>query len=115
MRTRSPFEICAPFGIFVIACALSIPTLVIAMAWMTLGVCCLGYRTLADFPTDGVPHRWRHGMRGGCLLFYHLAGWPWYMRHDLRAFARHSQRFTSGKRSRNRGARADHDANGKHH
>ncbi|CAG9252263.1 conserved hypothetical protein [Paraburkholderia unamae] len=114
MKTRSSVEICAPLGIFVIACALSVPTLVAAIAWMTIGVCCLGYRTLADFPADRVPHRWRHGARGGFLLFYHLAWWPWYMRHELREFARHSQKFVAGKRSHNRDARPGRDANGKH-
>jgi hypothetical protein len=98
MKARSPFEICAPLGIFVIACALSVPTLVIAIAWMSIGVCCLGYRTLTDFPADGVPHRWRHGTRGGCLLFYHLAWWPWYMRHELRdVITQAKARFVRGK------------------
>ncbi|WP_324160955.1 hypothetical protein [Paraburkholderia sp.] len=90
-----------PLGIFVIACALSVPTLVIAIAWMSIGVCCLGYRTLADFPADGVPHRWRHGPRGGFLLFYHLAWWPWYMRHELHEFAAQAKaRFVRWKRFR---------------
>ncbi|MEM5314262.1 hypothetical protein [Paraburkholderia sp. JHI869] len=113
MRTRSSFEICAPLGIFVIACALSMPTLVIAIVWMTLGVCCLGYRTLADFPTDGVPHRWRHGVRGGCLLFYHLAWWPWYMRHELRDFATQAKvRLIRCKLFRERITSSSHESDG---
>ena len=115
MSTRSPFEICAPLGIFVVACALSVPTLVIAIAWMTLGACCLGYLTLADFPTDGAPHRWRHGARGGCLLFYHVAWWPWYTRHELREFASQTQKFVSGKGSRSSESRSGHEGNGKRH
>ncbi|HTR08874.1 MAG TPA: hypothetical protein VMJ11_19930 [Paraburkholderia sp.] len=115
MSTRSPFEICAPLGIFVVACALSVPTIVIAIAWMTLGACCLGYLTLADFPTDGAPHRWRHGARGGCLLFYHVAWWPWYTRHELREFASQTQKFVSGKGSRSSESRSGHEGNGKRH
>jgi len=115
VSTRSPFEICAPLGIFVVACALSVPTIVIAIAWMTLGACCLGYLTLADFPTDGAPHRWRHGARGGCLLFYHVAWWPWYTRHELREFASQTQKFVSGKGSRSSESRSGHEGNGKRH
>ncbi|WP_156992572.1 hypothetical protein [Paraburkholderia oxyphila] len=113
MRTRSSLEICAPLGIFIFACALSISTLVIAIVWMMIGVCCLGYRTVADFPAYGVPHRWRHGPRSGCLLFYHLAWWPWYMRHELRDFATQAQvRLVRGNRSRDRRTRSGHESDG---
>ena len=115
MKTRSSIEICAPLLLFVSACALSVPTLVIAIAWMTIGVCCLGYRTLGDFPDEGVPRQWKRGVRGACLLFYHLAWWPWYMRHELHAFVSHSRKIVSGKRPRNRGVRARQDGNGKDH
>ena len=115
MKTRSSLELCAPLALLVVACAVSIPTLVIAVAWMTFGVCCLGYRTLGDFPTEGVPRKWQRGLRGACLHFYHLAWWPWYMRRELRAFARRSQKFVSGRGSRERGARPGNDGSGKHH
>jgi hypothetical protein len=110
MKTRSPFEICAPLVVFLGACMLSVPTLVLAIAWMTLGVCFLGYRTLDDFPTVGVPRKWLRGMRGGCLLFYHLAWWPWYMRKEICQVARMAaQRLARGRSSRERRTRASRD------
>ena len=87
MKTRSSFEICAPLGIFALACALSLPICILAIGRMTLGVCCLGYRPIDAFPADGIPRRWSRGIRGACLLFYHLAWWPWYMRRELREVA----------------------------
>ncbi|SAL41355.1 hypothetical protein AWB69_04169 [Caballeronia udeis] len=60
------------------------PTLLIAIAWMTIGVISVGHRTLETFPTDGIRREWLRGYRGACLLFYHLAWWPWYMRTLLR-------------------------------
>src|SRR6266404_4485324 len=87
MKTRSTFELCLPLGLFVAACALSFPTLVIALAWMTIGVISLGHRTLESFPTDGIPREWLRGYRGACLWFYHLAWRPWYMRSSLQLFA----------------------------
>lgn len=88
MKTRSPLEICFPLGIFALACASSLPTCIVAIAWMSVGVCCLGYRSLEDFPMEAIPRRWRYGRRGACVYFYHLAWWPWYMRHELRDRAR---------------------------
>lgn len=84
MRTRSSLEICLPLTLFVAACAFSFPTLVIAFAWMTIGVVSLGHRTLDSFPTDGIRREWSKGYRAACLWFYHLAWWPWYMRSSLR-------------------------------
>jgi hypothetical protein len=83
MKTRSMFEICLPFALFVIACALSLPTLVLAVAWMTVGVVSLGHRSLESFPSTSVRREWLTGYRGACLWFYHLAWWPWYMRSQL--------------------------------
>jgi hypothetical protein len=87
MKTRSKFEICLPLTIFVIACAASIPTLIIAVAWMTIGVVALGHFRLESFPTDGIRREWLKGYRSACLWFYHLAWWPWYMRSSLKDFA----------------------------
>ncbi|KLU28118.1 hypothetical protein EOS_00915 [Caballeronia mineralivorans PML1(12)] len=84
MKPRSALDICLPLALFVAACALSLPTLLIAVAWMTIGVISLGYRTLESFPTDGIRREWLRGYRGACLMFYHLAWWPWYMRTPLR-------------------------------
>jgi hypothetical protein len=96
MKTRSSFEICAPLGIFVAACALSLPTRVMAIGWMAIAVCLLGYRSLEDFPADGMPRKWLRGQRRACVLFYHLAWWPWYMRNELREAARRIRHlFTS--------------------
>jgi hypothetical protein len=74
MKTRSALEICLPLALFVAACALSLPTLLIAVAWMTIGVISLGHRALESFPTDGIRWEWLRGYRGACLLFYTLPG-----------------------------------------
>jgi hypothetical protein len=50
MKTRLALEICLPLALFVAACALPLPTLLIAVTWMTIGVISLGYRTLESFP-----------------------------------------------------------------
>ena len=73
MKTRSALEICLPLALFIAACALSLPTLLIAIAWMTIGVISLGHRTLERFPADGIRREWLRGYREACLLFYHLA------------------------------------------
>lgn len=73
MKTRSALEICLPLALFIAACALSLPTLMIAVVWMTIGVISLGHRTLESFPTDGIRREWLRGYRRACLLFYHLA------------------------------------------
>jgi hypothetical protein len=99
MKKRSALEICLPLGLFVAACVLSLPTLLIAIVWMTIGVISLGHRTLETFPTDGISRKWLRGHRGACLMFYHLAWWPWYMRTPLRNSADRLGRrvFTSKK------------------
>jgi hypothetical protein len=84
MKTRSALEICLPLTLFIGARALSFPTLLIAVVWMTIGVISVGHRTLETFPADGIRREWLRGYRGACLLFYHLAWWPWYMRTPLR-------------------------------
>ncbi|WP_321889483.1 hypothetical protein [Paraburkholderia bannensis] len=48
-----------------------------------------GYRKLEDFPSSRMPRAWRHGLRGTCLHFCHLAWWPWYLRRELRDALRH--------------------------
>ncbi|WP_028225319.1 hypothetical protein [Paraburkholderia ferrariae] len=87
MKLRSSLEICLPLAVFVAACALSIPTLVLALIWLTIGVCSIGHRALNDFPTADIPRRWLRGPRRGCLWFYHLAWWPRYTPVNLRALA----------------------------
>lgn len=100
MKTRSPLEFCLPLALFIAACALSLPTLIIAVVWMTIGVISLGHRTVEGFPTDGIRREWRRGYRGACLLFYHLAWWPWYMRTPLRESAnRIGKRVLTRKKS----------------
>lgn len=101
MKTRSAFEICLPLALFACACVISIPTLILAVAWMSVGVVLLGYRSLEDFPCDRMPRAWRHGLRGACLLFYHLAWWPWYARHELRDAARRARRRLIGGQAAN--------------
>jgi len=87
MKKRSALEICLPLALFVAACALSLTTRVIAIAWMTIGVISLGHRMVESFPADGIRREWLRGYRGACLLFYQLAWWPWYMRTPLRSSA----------------------------
>lgn len=110
MKTRSKLQIVAPSIIFALACLLSLPTCIFAIGWMTAGVCCLGYRSLDDFPTPGIPHTWRRGMRGAWVLFYHLAWWPWYMRTELRECSvRLRAFFTQRLRDRTDAPPADRD------
>jgi hypothetical protein len=86
MKNRSSVEICAPVLIFAVLCVLSVPTLVMAIAWMTMGVCAVGYRAFEAFPTDGFTWRWLRGRRRAVVHFYHLACWPRYVRTELREF-----------------------------
>jgi hypothetical protein len=85
MQQRSKAEICLPLALFLVASLASVPTLIIAVTWMTIGVCTIGYRQLSDFPNNGIPRRWLHGRRSACLWFYHLAFWPRYKSAELRA------------------------------
>ncbi|MFM0250676.1 hypothetical protein [Paraburkholderia sediminicola] len=87
MKTRSPLSICLPLAIFIAACVLSLPTLVIAVVWMTVGVMALGHRSFDSFPTTGIRREWLRGYRGGCLWFCRLAWWPWYMRSSIQDIA----------------------------
>jgi hypothetical protein len=66
--------------------ALSILTLVLALIWLTIGVCAIGHCALNDFPNVDIPRRWLRGPRRGCLWFYHLAWWPRYTPMNLRVF-----------------------------
>jgi hypothetical protein len=85
MKTRSSLEICLPLVVFVAACTLSIPTLVIAAFWMTIGVVSLGHRALENFPRDGICREWFRGGRAACLWFYSgRAGWTAIPRHCRR-------------------------------
>jgi hypothetical protein len=109
-ENSSAFELSLPLALFAAACALSFPTLVIAFAWMTIGVMSLGYRTLESFPTDGIRREWLSGYRAACLWFYHLAWWPRYMRSPLRDIAdRIGRRRLTGKKSSHHGSEYPHD------
>jgi len=88
MKKLSTLNILLPLVLFIAACALSLPTLLIALIWITIGVVSLGHRSLESFPRNGVRREWLKGYRGACLWFYHLAWWPWYMRAHLRNIAR---------------------------
>jgi hypothetical protein len=87
MKTRSSLEICLPLILCVVACLVSLPTLILSLIWLTLGACSIGHRSLEEFPADGIPRQWLRGPRSICLWFYHLAWWPWYMRFELREIA----------------------------
>ena len=78
---------------------MSLPTLILTLIWLTLGAASIGYRSLAELPTDGIPRQWLRGPRSICLWFYHLTWWPWYMRVELRGIAaRFGQAIESGYR-----------------
>jgi hypothetical protein len=98
MKTRSSLEICLPLVVFIAACTLSIPTLVIAAFWMTIGVVSLGHGAPEDFPKDGIGREWFRGGRAACLWFYHLAWWPWYIRASLRDLANRIGRLRTRRR-----------------
>jgi hypothetical protein len=51
MKTRSALILCLPLALFFAACLLSVPTFVIAVVWMTVGVMALGHRTFESFPS----------------------------------------------------------------
>jgi len=87
MKQRSLFELCLPLAVFAAACALSVTTLVIALVWLTLGVCSIGYRRPDEFPVDGIPRQWLHDSRSACVWFYRIAWWPRYVRNELREIA----------------------------
>ncbi|CAE6847414.1 hypothetical protein R70006_07398 [Paraburkholderia domus] len=87
MKTRSSLEICLPLFVFAVACLVSLPTLILALVWLTLGACSIGHHSLEELPTDGIQRQWLHGPRSICLWFYHLAWWPRYMRVELREIA----------------------------
>lgn len=115
MKTRSPLPICLPLAIFVVACVLSLPTLVIAVVWMTIGVMALGYRSLESFPPTGIGQEWLRGYRAAFVWFYHLAWWPWYMRasirdmvHQIEAALRRAKKSQSGEPE----SSSDHGSNG---
>ena len=55
----------------------------LALLWLFVGALRIGHRDLENFPTDGVPRRWRTGARGWILWIYHIAWWPWYMRVEI--------------------------------
>jgi hypothetical protein len=57
MKTRSSFEICLPLVLCVAACLVSLPTLILTLIWLTLGAASIGYRSLAELPTDGIPRQ----------------------------------------------------------
>jgi hypothetical protein len=83
MKARSGFEISLPAILLGAACLISIPTLILAVLWIFIGVVCLGHRELKHFPADRVPRHWQRGARSWLLWCYHIAWWPWYMRADL--------------------------------
>ncbi|MGF6725202.1 hypothetical protein P3T43_004573 [Paraburkholderia sp. GAS41] len=57
MKTRKSFEICLPLVLCVAACLVSLPTLILTLIWLTLGAASIGYRSLAELPTDGIPRQ----------------------------------------------------------
>ncbi|MFM0699542.1 hypothetical protein [Paraburkholderia sediminicola] len=89
MKTRSPLILCLPLALFIAACVLSLPTFVVAVVWMTIGVMALGHRNFESFPSAGIRREWLRGYRSAFVWFYHLAWWPWYVRSSIRDTAGH--------------------------
>ena len=83
MKTRSSISLCAPLALFAMACVASVPTLVLAFFWMGMGMCAVGYRTVDQFPNEGIRDGWQQGTRGWVTHFYHVACWPRYVREDV--------------------------------
>ena len=115
MKNRSPIILCLPLALFIAACLLSLPTFVVAVVWMTIGVMALGHRSLESFPSTGIRRKWLRGYRAEFVWFYHLARWPWYMRSSIRDFAGQiGAALRRVKKSRGRGpdSPSDHRSNG---
>ena len=98
MTSRSRLDICLPLVVFAVLC-LSVPTMVVAFVWTTIGMITIGHRAFDSFPDVAPDARWRTGYRVAILHFYHLAWWPWYKRFSLLRFVRRLRRL-SGKSSR---------------
>jgi hypothetical protein len=115
MKNRSPLILCLPLVLFIAACLLSLPTFVVAVVWMTIGVMALGHRPLESFPSTGIRREWLRGYRAAFVWFYHLAWWPWYMRSSIRDVGgRIGAALRRVKKSRGKGADSpsDHQSNG---
>lgn len=115
MKTRSPLILCLPLALFIAACLLSLPTFVIAVVWMTIGVMALGHRTFESFPSAGIRQEWLRGYRSAFVWFYHLAWWPWYMRTSIRDTAGQvGAALRRTKKSQDKGpdSPSDHQSNG---
>lgn len=83
MQRRSAFDIWLPFAFFAVLCLTSIPGLIFALSWMTIGMMAIGHRGLDSFPRVEPDVRWRSGYRSAAVWFYHIAWWPWYVRREL--------------------------------
>ncbi|SOE66599.1 hypothetical protein SAMN05446635_2891 [Burkholderia sp. OK233] len=115
MKNRSPLILCLPLALFIAACLLSLPTFVVAVVWMTIGVMALGHRTLESFPSTGIRQEWLRGYRAAFVWFYHLAWWPWYMRSSIRDIAGQiGATLRRAKKSRGKASDSptDHQSNG---
>lgn len=92
MRTRSRLDICLPLAIFAVLCGISVPTMIAALGWMTIGLIAIGHRAFDSFPNVAPDNRWRTGYRVAIVHFYHLAWWPWYKRFSLLRICRRMRR-----------------------
>ena len=83
MQRRARFDVCLPAALFIVLCITSLPGLVVALSWMTVGMMTIGHRGLDSFPRIAPSIKWRSGYRSGCVWFYHIAWWPRYIRHEM--------------------------------
>ncbi|WP_156954366.1 hypothetical protein [Paraburkholderia acidipaludis] len=102
MKTRSSCNIWLPIGGFAVACLLSVPTLVLALAWLSIGVCAIGYRSLDTFPVEGFSVKWLCGRRRACLWFHHLLYWPRHIEPGLQEIATRTAKHVAESCTRSR-------------
>jgi hypothetical protein len=72
----SLLDICPPLVLCVSAWPASLPTLILALVWLTLGACWVGYRSLRELLTEGISSQWLSAPHRMVLQFYRLAWWP---------------------------------------
>lgn len=88
MRTHPKAELCLPLIVFAVFCAASIPTLIVALCWMMIGLIAIGHRSFESYRVIVREREWKNGYRAVIVGSYHIACWPTYTRKDLRRMIR---------------------------
>jgi hypothetical protein len=79
MRIRTYSNVAVPMAVLMLACAVSLPTAIVAVAWLAIGVVAIGYRSLDSFPSLGLGPVWRQGPLSIFVWSHHLVCWPKYV------------------------------------